>query len=136
MKTRRATFSFNKRYFYWSLLLLAAEAFIALYVDDQIIRPYGGDFLVVILMYCILRCSTRISVNKICIAVLLFSYFIETLQYFHFADKLGFKPGSIFYILLGNYFAWTDIVSYTLGIATILLIERIISYPELQRKHS
>jgi hypothetical protein len=136
MKDRKSIFSFNKKYFFWSLLLLAVEAFIALYVDDRIIRPYGGDFLVVILLYCILRCSTRISVKKICIAVLLFSYCIETLQYFHFADKLGLKPGTIFYILLGNYFTWTDIISYTLGIATVLLIERIISYPDKQTKYS
>ena len=118
-------FQFNKKYFIFSLLLFGVETGIALYARDRIIRPYGGDFLVVILLYCILRCFTRASVKKSCLMVLLFSYVIEMLQYFHFADKLGLKHGSIPYILLGNYFTWADIISYTLGIGTVLMIESI-----------
>ena len=116
-------FQFNKRYFILSLLLFSIEIGIARYARDRIIRPYGGDFLVVILLYCMMRCLTRFSVNSCCIFVLLFSYIIETLQYFNFADWLGLHPGSISYILLGNYFTWFDILSYTLGIATVFIFE-------------
>jgi len=58
------------------------------------------------------------------LAVLLFAYLIETLQYFKLADLLGLKPHSIPRIMLGDYFTWTDILSYTLGIATVIVLER------------
>ncbi len=123
MKTCITIFQFDRKYFIYGLWLFGVETGIALYVRDQIIRPYGGDFLVVILLYCILRCLTRLSVKRSCILVLLFSYGVEILQYFHFADMLGLKHGSIPYILLGNYFTWTDMISYTLGIGTVLIME-------------
>lgn len=118
-------FQFNKKYFLLSLLLFLLEICIARYARDQFIRPYGGDYLVVILLYCMIRCFTLFSVNRCCILVLFFSYIIEVLQYFHFADRLGFHPGSIAYILLGNYFTWIDIISYSLGIATVFIFETI-----------
>ena len=126
MKTSITIFQFNKKYFIYALLLLVVEILIGLYEKDQVIRPYGGDFLVVILLYCIVRCLTLLSVNTGCILVLLFSYGVEILQYFHFADTLGLQPGSVPYILLGNYFSWADIICYTLGIGTVAFLERII----------
>ena len=124
MKSLSKTFAFSKKYFLSALILFCIEIFIARYVRDQIIRPYGGDFLVVILLYCILRSFTHLSVNTTCISVLLFSYLIEILQHFHLAVILGFRSGSIPYILLGNYFSWADIISYTLGIAAVFSFER------------
>jgi hypothetical protein len=124
-----------KKYLFFSLLLIFVEILIARYARDQIIRPYGGDFLVVILLYCIVRCFTRLSVNSSCTAVLLFSYLIELLQYFSLANKLGFQRGSMAYILLGNYFSWLDILSYTLGIGTVVILERL-SILERSRKVS
>ena len=125
MKTSSKPFQFKKKYLLWGLLLICAEVVIALYAKDKIIRPYGGDFLVVILLYCIVRSFTPLSVKKACQTVLLFSYVIEILQYFNLADKLGFRRGSIPYILMGNYFSWVDIVSYTLGTGTVLIVEML-----------
>lgn len=126
MKTYSTYFQFKKKYFLCALLLLTVEILIARYARDQIIRPYGGDFLVVILLYSILRSFTYLSVNRSCITVLLFSYAVELLQYVHFADKLGLPHDSIPYIMLGNYFAWADMICYTLGIGVVLIFERII----------
>jgi hypothetical protein len=41
---------FHLRYFLLSVLLLGVEIFIGAYMHDDIIRPYGSDFLVVILI--------------------------------------------------------------------------------------
>ncbi|MBB5638747.1 glucan phosphoethanolaminetransferase (alkaline phosphatase superfamily) [Pedobacter cryoconitis] len=46
-------FRFNKYYFGFTLLLLSIEILIARYAHDQIIRPYAGDFLIVIFLYCL-----------------------------------------------------------------------------------
>ena len=45
----------NSRYILLTLLLLAIEIAIAVFVHDQFIRPFFGDFLAVIFVYCGLR---------------------------------------------------------------------------------
>jgi len=120
-------FYFHKGYFLFSLLLLGLEILIAAYVHDSFIRPYGGDYLVVIFLYCLVRSFLDLSVRLTAILVLLFAYLIETLQYFHFADHLGLKGPSLARILLGSYFSWVDILCYTLGIMTVIGLEAVIN---------
>jgi hypothetical protein len=115
---------FNARYFLLSLLLFGVEIFIAACLHDDFIRPYVGDFLVVILLYCGVRSFLNTPVLPAGLAVLVFAYFIETLQYFRLADHLHLPYHSLPRILLGDYFTWTDILSYTLGIASVLILER------------
>jgi hypothetical protein len=115
---------FSYRYFLLSLLLLGLEIFIAACLHDAIIRPYVGDFLVVILLYCLVKSFLNTPVPATGLAVLLFAYLIETLQYFRLADRLHLPYHSVPRILLGDYFTWTDILSYTLGIASVLILEK------------
>ncbi len=116
---------FNKNYFVCAALLFLIEVFIAIYIKDDFIRPYFGDFLVVILLYSFIKSFIQLSVVKTAVPVLLFSYFIETLQYFNIVSKLGLKESEIANIIIGNYFTWTDIVAYTLGIFFVLMFESI-----------
>lgn len=116
-------FRFHVFYFLLSMALLGLEVFIGGYMHDSIIRPYGGDFLVVILLYCLIRSFWDLPVVLTAVSVLLFSYLVETSQYFRLADHLGFKRPSLARILLGSYFTWTDILSYTLGILPVVGVE-------------
>jgi hypothetical protein len=116
----------HKGYLLLSLLLLIIEILIAVYLNDWLIRPYGGDFLVVILLYCLFRSFLDIPVTRTAIVVLLISYLVETSQYFHLADKLGIQS-HVLRVLMGSYFTWTDILSYTLGIIFVLLLEGLVS---------
>ena len=97
-------------------------------MHDRYIRPYGGDFLAVILLYCMIRTFLNIPPRPVAGFVLLFSYFIEWLQYMKLADHLQLRPHSVSRILLGDYFTWTDILTYTLGIATMLVMEKVNLY--------
>lgn len=115
---------FSLRYFFLSLLILGVEILIGAYMHDPIIRPYGGDFLVVILLYCMVRTVLDTPLLPTALAVLLFAYLIETLQYFKLADRLGLKAHSLSRMMLGDYFTWTDILSYTLGITCVIILER------------
>lgn len=116
-------FRFNFRYFLLTLLLLGVEIFIAACMHDAVIRPYGGDVLVVILLYCLIRSFWVLPVLPLALGVLLFSYLEEMGQYFHLADRLGFTRPSLMRVLIGTYFTWTDILSYTLGIGLVLTAE-------------
>lgn len=114
---------FNKRYFLFTLLLFILEVIIALYVRDSIIRPYGGDFLVVIMLYYGVRAFINAFPWKIAIAVLAFSFLIETMQYFNLVDKLGLTNNIVAKTVIGYGFEWKDIIAYTLGIITVLIID-------------
>jgi hypothetical protein len=106
-------------------LLFIIELVIALFVGDSIIRPYVGDYLVVILIYCAVRTFIKASPLKVSIGVLLFSYCVEILQYFNIVERLGLSNNQIAKTVIGYGFEWLDLLMYTLGIATVLLLERL-----------
>lgn len=116
---------FNGNYFFAGLLLLSVEIMIGTFIHDHFIRPYAGDFLVVILLYCFVRAWINLRVIPVAIAVLLFSYFVEWTQYLKLADSLNLGHHSLARILLGDYFSWTDMLCYTFGIVTVIALERI-----------
>jgi hypothetical protein len=116
--------TFNKKYFLIAFLLFVVEVLIAAYVNDAIIRPYVGDYLVVILLYCLVKTFFRLPVVPTAIGVLLFSYLIETLQYFNLVDHLGLRHIRLAVIVIGSSFEWIDLVAYTLGIATVIAVEK------------
>ena len=119
-------FQFNHNYFILTVLLFLTEVFIALYVEDSFIRPYFGDFLVVILLYCFLKSFIKVSVFVATSVVLLFSFAIETAQYFNIIENIGIQDVTIARVIIGNSFSWIDLVAYCLGIVTVLIIEKII----------
>ena len=117
-------FTFNLKYFLFAVVLFIIEVLIALFVRDHFIRPYFGDFLVVILIYCAVKTIIKASPLKVAVGVLLFAYFIEVLQYCQIVDKLGLSGNIIAKIVIGYGFEWRDILAYTLGIITVWLLDR------------
>lgn len=116
--------AFNVKYFLLTIFLLLVEVFIALYVHDNFIRPFFGDFLVVIPVYCFLKAFLQLSVTTASILTLLFSYFVEVAQYFNLVEVLGLQNSRLARTVLGTSFAWEDILAYTLGVAFVLLVEK------------
>jgi hypothetical protein len=117
--------TFNLKYFLFACALFIIEVFIALFVHDSFIRPYVGDYLVVILIYCFVRAFIRASSLIVAIGVLLFAYAIEVLQYFRIVDRLGLSDNVIAKTVIGYGFEWWDLLAYTLGVATVLILERL-----------
>lgn len=117
-------FKFNRKYCALAISLFIIEVLIALYMHDAFIRPYAGDFLVVILLYCMVRSIWQSPVLTVAIPVLIFSYIIETLQYLNFVKLIGLQHSRLANIIIGNHFAWEDIIAYTLGILLVVIIEK------------
>lgn len=118
---------FNKFYLTSAIVLFIIEVLIALSIHDQIIRPYGGDFLVVILLYCMLKTFLALKPAITAAIVLIFSFLIEVAQYFNLINLLGLQNNTFAKTILGTFFTWTDILAYTLGTLFILFIEHIIN---------
>ena len=110
-------FTFNLKYFSLSILLFLVEVFIGLFVKDSFIRPFGGDVLVVILIYCLIKSFWKVPAAQTALAVFGFACFVEGLQYLKIADRLGLRRDELLAIIIGTSFAWEDIVAYTVGCA-------------------
>ncbi len=117
-------FRFSASYFLFAALLFLVEAAIALYAHDEFIRPFFGDFLVVMLVYCAVKSIVDTPVLATCAGVLAFAFAIEGLQAVHFLRWAGWEQITLLRIVLGNYFQVLDLVSYTAGIAVVYGVER------------
>ncbi|MGR3273476.1 DUF2809 domain-containing protein [Acaryochloris marina NIES-2412] len=117
---------FNTYYCAWSIILFLIELYIALHIDDNFIRPYIGDLLVVILIYAIVRAFFKFSIMTTAIGVLLFSFAVEVLQYFKIVEILGLGGSQLAKTIIGTTFSWEDLVAYSIGIIILLCFEKSI----------
>lgn len=116
-------FRLNKKYAVLTLILFIAEVCIAVFVRDKFIRPYFGDLLVVILMYCFIRTFFNFNIFKTAITVLLFAFLVEFLQYLHLLEFLGLEQSQFAKIVMGSAFNWMDMLMYVVGIGIVLIAE-------------
>jgi hypothetical protein len=115
----------KKQYLIATITLFIIELFIGFFVHDKIIRPFIGDLLVVILLYCFVKSIFNITTTKAAIYVLIFAYFIEIMQGLKLVEFIGLSNYKIARILIGTTFSWTDIVCYTIGIAVVIITEKL-----------
>lgn len=112
------------KYLWVAIVLFFVEIFIAKYVHDAIIRPYIGDVLVVILIYCVVKAFSNVSTIKAAIGVMLFSFVVEFLQYVKIINWLGLQNNKLATIIIGTSFSWVDILCYTTGIIVVMAVEK------------
>ncbi len=115
--------TFNLKYLILTVLLLAVEICIARFVNDQFVRPFVGDALVVVLIYCFVRIFLKVSYLKAAFAVLVFAALIEVLQYFDYVKMLGLENNRILSAALGRTFEWLDFAAYFGGFLLIITAE-------------
>jgi hypothetical protein len=48
------------------------------------------------------------------------------MQYFNAIEKLGLQHSEIAKTILGNSFAWIDLLAYIMGILTVIRFEKLI----------
>jgi hypothetical protein len=120
-----STRTFYPRYFNVALVIFVMEVLIALYVKDKFIRPYVGDVLVVIMIYCFIRAYVDASAIKVSAFVLTFAVTLEILQYFQLIDLIGLRHNKLARIVIGTKFEWLDLVAYVVGTAIVIVVERI-----------
>ena len=109
-------------YLVLSLLLLVTEILIGAFVPHSMwLRAYGGDILVIPLIYCLVRIFVSAFPRLMPFLMCCVGFAAETAQYFHLSDRLGFARGSIMSIALGTSFSWLDILCYIAGMMLIYI---------------
>lgn len=114
---------FNKTYLILSILLFATEIVIAVFLKSGFIRHTFGDYLVVILIYCFFRSFIKGNHFYMAMGVLAFSFAIEFSQLFNILKPLNLQNSHSAKLILGSTFQFSDLVAYTLGIVTVLIVE-------------
>lgn len=116
-------FRFDYKSFLIFLLIFVVEVIIALFVNDAIIRPYGGDFLVVIMIFYFLKSFLATKDSYLLLGTLFFAYAVELAQLFRVVEVLGLEDNKLASTVIGTSFSIGDMVAYTLGIGSCWLIE-------------
>lgn len=96
------------------MVLLVTEVLIALFIHDNIVRPYVGDVLVVMVVYFFLRIFIPEKYPWLPAAVFAIAAVVEISQYFHLAERLG-VTNPIIRTVLGSVFDTADILCYGIG---------------------
>ncbi|MDN3585156.1 DUF2809 domain-containing protein [Pedobacter aquatilis] len=115
--------TFNLKFLLIFFAIFIIEVLIAKYVDDAYIRPFGGDVLVVVLMYAFLRIFLKTNNKRLALGVLIFSFVIEFLQLVHYVDWLGLQDNKLWSIVLGTYFSVYDLLAYFVGYLICLMFK-------------
>lgn len=116
--------TFNKTYFIFTILIFLLEVFIALFVNDSFVRPYLGDVLVVILIYCFIKSFFKLPVLPVALFVLVFAFTVEFLQFLNIVEKLHLEQSKIARTVIGTSFSWIDLLTYIIGFIIVVLAEK------------
>lgn len=103
--------------------LLLAEIVIAKY-STGFIRHTFGDYLAVILLYAFIKSFSKLSMLKTSMIVLFIAYSVEFIQLTDLQKIYPSEYSKMLKLLLGTSFSIVDLVAYTLGIATVILLEK------------
>lgn len=113
-------FQFNLKYLLIFLTIFCLEVLIALFIKDNFIRPYFGDYLVIFLVYYFILSFLNANKNKIAFGVLVFAFFVEIIQYFQILSYFDLEKNKILRIVAGTTFSFEDLIIYTMAFLTII----------------
>ena len=105
-----------------TLIILAVEVLIALYVHDCFVRPYFGDVLAVVFVYCLARAVLKRVPRLLALYVFLIAAMVEVSQLLGLATMLGVDRGPLG-VVLGGVFDWADLAMYMIGCAAMFAIQ-------------
>eukprot|EP01012_Entosiphon_sulcatum_P026457 TRINITY_DN31915_c0_g1_i1.p2 TRINITY_DN31915_c0_g1~~TRINITY_DN31915_c0_g1_i1.p2 ORF type:complete len:129 (+),score=16.25 TRINITY_DN31915_c0_g1_i1:30-389(+) len=115
--------TFNFKFLLVFLAILIIEVLIAKYLHDAFIRPFGGDVLVVVLIYSFFRIFLKTNNKKLALGVLIFSFVIEFLQAAHYVTWFGWENNKLMSTLLGTSFSFYDLLAYFVGYLICLSVK-------------
>jgi len=111
------------RYVMAFIMLLLIEVMIALFMHDRFIRPYIGDVLVVIVLYCFVRIFVQKRMRLLSMYIFVFAVIVELLQFLNIVGLLGLSRNTFANTVVGTSFDWKDIICYAVGCIIIEIVE-------------
>ncbi|MEG3143239.1 DUF2809 domain-containing protein [Sphingomonas sp. RT2P30] len=105
------------------MLVFLSEAAIAAFVHDGFVRPWLGDGLAVVLVYCALRAVAPLGVRSAAVGAFAIACAIELGQFVHLVDRIGLGHCRVARVVLGTGFDPWDFLAYAGGVVMLLVAE-------------
>lgn len=115
----------NIKYLCAFIVIFIIEVIIAVFIHDNFIRPYFGDVLSVVLIYCFIKTFVRNEIKLLPLYIFVFAVLAEVGQYFNLAGLLGLSDYRIVRIVIGSTFDIKDITCYLIGCVGLYLFDMI-----------
>jgi hypothetical protein len=120
---------FSPRYALAFVLLLSIETCIALFVNDSFVRPYLGDSLAIVALYCLVLTFIALPLRVALAGTFVFACCLELAQGQHLVDRLGLADNRVMRVILGTVYSPLDLLAYACGVLLVLLLERAFPAP-------
>ncbi|MGL4772602.1 MAG: DUF2809 domain-containing protein [Clostridium sp.] len=114
----------NFKYLVSFVVIFFIEVLIALYINDDFIRPYVGDTLVIVLMYTFVRAIIKKKIKYLPIYLFGFATLVEVLQYLNIVEVLGLQNNRILAVAIGSTFDLKDVFCYLIGAIILMFWEK------------
>lgn len=125
---QKTIFKFSIRYFSYFFILFLIEVLIALFVRDNFVRPYLGDVIAIILLYCLIKSFLHINVISAALISLIIGCVLEFFQWIQLLNILRLSNSKILNTVLGATFSWEDICCYFIGFIFTVLLEKCLRF--------
>ena len=97
-----------------TVLILAAEIYIAICVKGGFVRHYAGDVLAVVLLYALARAIFSVPPSNLPLKIFAFAAVLELAQYLGAVQILGVE-NKILKVMIGGTFDFADLICYAAG---------------------
>lgn len=106
-------------------VLAVVGVLIALFVHDEWVRSYGGDIIIIFVIYAFIRILLPHGFVSLPVVILLFACLAEGLQYLNIVDELGLGDIGFFERLSGASGDVKDIICYAVACLMLIIYEMI-----------
>ena len=104
-------------------MLFCIESCIVYFLKSGFIRHTFGDYLIVFMVYCLLKSFINLKPGYTAIVVLFITFIIEFLQLTPFLEFLNLQDNTYAKLILGSTFHISDLIAYLFGVITIIAVE-------------
>ena len=96
---------------------------VKLFADNQFIRGFAGDIVVISLLYFFIKSLYNFHPLKLAIFIFFLACTIEFFQYLTLINILGLEKNFLAQLILGAVFDPADLLAYGIGAVTVYMID-------------
>jgi len=94
-----------------------------LFANNQFIRGFVGDIIIILLLYFFIKNFYDFYPAKLTIFILLLAFTTEFLQYLNLISISGLKGNIFAELIIGSVFDPLDLIAYTIGAIMVYVFD-------------
>lgn len=106
-----------------AICFIACVLIVKLFSNNQFIRGFTGDIVIILLIYFFIKIFSDFSPIKLTVFMLLLAFATEFLQYLTLISILGLEQNTLAQLIIGAVFDPLDLIAYTIGAIIVYIID-------------